>query len=65
MFRDTHPRMTRPTRLALRSIAEARRALTHRRFHWVTVDLSALKEVKNQLGGTVNDVVLAAVSGDP
>jgi diacylglycerol O-acyltransferase / wax synthase len=35
----------------------------HRRFHWATCDLAALKEVKNELGGTLNDVVLATVSG--
>jgi len=35
----------------------------HRRFHWATCDLAAFKEVKNQLGGTVNDVVLTVVSG--
>jgi len=35
----------------------------HRRFDWVRADLSELKEIKNRLGGTVNDVVLAAVAG--
>jgi len=35
----------------------------HRRFHWVTLDLREVKNVKNRLGGTVNDVVLATVSG--
>src|SRR5262249_47405633 len=35
----------------------------HRRFAWVRSSLSDLKGVKNELGGTVNDVVLAAVSG--
>ena len=35
----------------------------HRRFSWVTGDLDAFKAVKNALGGTVNDVVLAAVAG--
>ena len=35
----------------------------HRRFHWVTLDLEEVKRVKNRLGGTVNDVVLATVSG--
>lgn len=35
----------------------------HRRFDWVRTDLDQLKGVKNELGGTVNDVVLAAVSG--
>jgi len=35
----------------------------HRRFDWLTLDLAEVKEVKNRLGGTVNDVVLATVSG--
>jgi diacylglycerol O-acyltransferase len=35
----------------------------HRRFAWVWASLADLKKVKNELGGTVNDVVLAAVSG--
>jgi diacylglycerol O-acyltransferase len=35
----------------------------HRRFTWVDADLAQFKEIKNALGGTVNDVVLTAVSG--
>jgi diacylglycerol O-acyltransferase / wax synthase len=35
----------------------------HRRFTWVEGDLQQFKAVKNALGGTVNDVVLAAVAG--
>jgi diacylglycerol O-acyltransferase / wax synthase len=35
----------------------------HRRFAWVRASLADLKEVKGELGGTVNDVVLAAVTG--
>ena len=35
----------------------------HRRFTWVTAELDELKRVKNRLGGTVNDVVLATVAG--
>jgi len=35
----------------------------HRRFDWLRLDLDDVKRVKNQLGGTVNDVVLATVSG--
>jgi len=35
----------------------------HRRFTWVRGDLDEFKQVKNELGGTVNDVVLAAVAG--
>jgi WS/DGAT/MGAT family acyltransferase len=35
----------------------------HRRFTWVRGDLAEFKAIKNALGGTVNDVVLAAVSG--
>lgn len=35
----------------------------HRRFETVLVDLDQIKQIKNSLGGTVNDVVLAAVAG--
>jgi diacylglycerol O-acyltransferase / wax synthase len=36
---------------------------SHRRFEWVRVDLAQFKKIKNALGGTVNDVVLAVVTG--
>ena len=35
----------------------------HRRFDWLQMDLSEVKTVKNALGGTLNDVVLATVTG--
>jgi len=35
----------------------------HRRFDWLRYDLDDVKRVKNRLGATVNDVVLANVSG--
>jgi len=35
----------------------------HRRFDWTHFDLNAVKKVKNHLGGTINDVVLATVAG--
>jgi WS/DGAT/MGAT family acyltransferase len=35
----------------------------HRRFDWLRYDLDGVKEVKNRLGATVNDVVLANVAG--
>lgn len=35
----------------------------HRRFDWLTMNLDEIKQVKNRLGGTVNDVVLATVAG--
>ncbi len=35
----------------------------HRRFTWVRGDLKEFKAIKNSLGGTVNDVVLAVVAG--
>jgi diacylglycerol O-acyltransferase / wax synthase len=40
-----------------------RRIGPHRRFTWVRADLGDLKEIKDELGGTVNDVVLATVAG--
>jgi diacylglycerol O-acyltransferase len=35
----------------------------HRRVLWIRFPLADLKEIKNKLGGTVNDVFLATVSG--
>jgi len=35
----------------------------HRRFDWLAMPLEQVKAVKNSLGGTVNDVVLATVAG--
>jgi diacylglycerol O-acyltransferase len=35
----------------------------HRRFTWVRMNLADLKAIKNELGGTVNDVVLATIAG--
>ena len=35
----------------------------HRRFTWVRTSLGDMKAIKNELGGTVNDVVLATVAG--
>ena len=35
----------------------------HRRFDWTDMQLADLKMVKNVLGGTINDVVLATVAG--
>lgn len=34
-----------------------------RRWGWARADLTEVKQVKNSLGGTVNDVVLAAIAG--
>jgi diacylglycerol O-acyltransferase / wax synthase len=36
---------------------------SHRRYAWAEADLAQLKAVKDALGGTVNDVVLAVVTG--
>jgi WS/DGAT/MGAT family acyltransferase len=35
----------------------------HRRFDFIGFDLDHVKQVKNRLGGTVNDIVLATVTG--
>src|SRR5215213_11025256 len=35
----------------------------HRRFTWVRANLDDLKAIKNELGGTVNDVVLGTIAG--
>jgi WS/DGAT/MGAT family acyltransferase len=35
----------------------------HRRFDWTEMDLARIRDVKTRLGGTVNDVVLAMLSG--
>jgi diacylglycerol O-acyltransferase len=35
----------------------------HRRYEWVRASLDDFKTIKNALGGTINDVVLAVVSG--
>ena len=40
-----------------------RRIGPHRRFTWVRADLRELKAIKDELGGTINDVVLATVAG--
>jgi len=40
-----------------------RRIGGHRRFDWLSMDLGEVKAVKNRLGGTVNDIVLATVAG--
>ncbi|MGH2957017.1 MAG: WS/DGAT/MGAT family O-acyltransferase [Solirubrobacterales bacterium] len=36
---------------------------SHRRFYWTRAQLDDYKRIKDQLGGTVNDVVLTVVSG--
>jgi diacylglycerol O-acyltransferase / wax synthase len=36
---------------------------SHRRFAWSRAELEDFKQIKNALGGTVNDVVLTVVSG--
>jgi WS/DGAT/MGAT family acyltransferase len=35
----------------------------HRRFDWTRFDLGVVREVKEKIGGTVNDVVLCCVAG--
>lgn len=36
---------------------------THRRWAWAEGDLATIKAIKNRFGGTVNDVILTAISG--
>jgi WS/DGAT/MGAT family acyltransferase len=36
---------------------------SHRRIYWIETELEQFKAIKNSLGGTVNDVVLAVVAG--
>jgi diacylglycerol O-acyltransferase / wax synthase len=36
---------------------------SHRRFDWVEIDLAEVKAVREALGGTINDVVLATMTG--
>lgn len=36
---------------------------SHRRFTWVEVDLDRVKSIRRELGTTLNDVILAAVTG--
>ena len=40
-----------------------RRIGPHRRFEWLRLELAEVKRIKNVLGGTINDVVLATVTG--
>jgi WS/DGAT/MGAT family acyltransferase len=35
----------------------------HRRFDWLRYDIGALRETRSRLGGTLNDMVLAAAAG--
>jgi diacylglycerol O-acyltransferase len=35
----------------------------HRRFDWAAMDLATVRAIKEKLGGTVNDVMLAVLSG--
>ncbi len=35
----------------------------YRRFDWTSFDLNEVKAIKNELGGTINDVVLATTTG--
>ena len=53
-------------RAGLRAVADTplnQATGAYRRFDWLSLDLAEVKEVKQRLGGTVNDVVLATVAG--
>ncbi|HJQ84783.1 MAG TPA: wax ester/triacylglycerol synthase family O-acyltransferase [Candidatus Binatia bacterium] len=35
----------------------------HRRFDWTSMDIATVKQIRQKLGGTLNDIVLAIVAG--
>ena len=35
----------------------------HRRFDWLSMEIAAVKEIRERVGGTLNDIVLTIVSG--
>jgi len=35
----------------------------HRRFDWTSIDIAAVSEIRQRLGGTLNDIVLATATG--
>jgi WS/DGAT/MGAT family acyltransferase len=35
----------------------------HRKFDWTSIDIAAIKEIRSELGGTLNDVVLTIAAG--
>ena len=49
-------------RLGPKTVFTAADISPYRRFDWTTFDLAAVKRVKNTLGGTINDVVLASTT---
>jgi WS/DGAT/MGAT family acyltransferase len=46
-----------------RTIFTERDISPYRRFDWVSMDLGDVKAIKNSLGGTINDVVVATTTG--
>jgi diacylglycerol O-acyltransferase / wax synthase len=56
--RDTLSGMSRPSLTPLNQPVGP-----HRRFDWLAMDLGRIKDVKNRVGGTLNDVVLTTVAG--
>src|SRR6266851_10012082 len=56
--RDTLSGMSRPSLTPLNQPVGP-----HRRFDWLAMDLGRVKDVKNRLGGTLNDIVLTTVAG--
>jgi WS/DGAT/MGAT family acyltransferase len=56
--RDTLSGMSRPSLTPLNQPVGP-----HRRFDWLAMDLGRVKDVKNRVGGTLNDVVLTTVGG--
>lgn len=48
---------------ASKTVLNPERIGGYRRFDWLRLELPEIKRIKNRLGGTVNDVVLAIVAG--
>jgi WS/DGAT/MGAT family acyltransferase len=65
-IRDTVPPVWEIARAGLKGAADTpiNRAIgPHRRIDWLAIELARVKTIRQRLGGTINDVVLATVAG--